>query len=106
MQLTQEYFDKALKALATKEDLTKLATKDTLDRVAATVAGLVDNVGQLQSQVSTVKATLDSHTNILDGITKNTETWNAEAASLRAAIKRHDDWFLKIAEKLGMKLES
>ena len=83
MQLSQEHFDEAIKKLATLDDVTTIS-----DRLLS------------------IEKILDTHTNILDGITKNTETWKAEAAALRSAVNRHEQWISKIAEKLGIKLET
>lgn len=103
---------KGFAGTATKEDLKGLATQDTLGKVTATlerttalVANLSEDMKDLKSDVKVIRASVESHTISLDEILKNTKHWQTEATALRSAIKRHEDWFMQIAAKIGIKLE-
>jgi chromosome segregation ATPase len=80
-------------------------TSETMDRTTALVANLVEDFKEFRDDMKSLPSTLDSHTTTLDAIFKNTEHWKTEAAALRYAIKRHEDWFAQIADKMGIKLE-
>jgi septation ring formation regulator EzrA len=129
MELTKEHFDQVLKGLATKaelkglatkQDLKKLATKDELKGLATKqdLKGLAtkDELAQIRATLVTINETLDthtvkldalretvdSHTITLDGISKNTVNWNTEMASMREALKRHEQAFRILAGKVGL----
>ena len=116
-ELTKESFDKAIKTLATKRSLNE--TTNSLDRVARTLDSTVSTVNRtvallthvaehtdaLKEDMKDVKATVQSHTGTLDKILKNSEDWKTEAASLRSAVKRHEQWITPVAKKVGIRLE-
>lgn len=107
--LTKEYFDKALKTLATKKDFgqtnrtlaginkrldgvekTLDITVSTLGRNVALLTHVAGDVNTLKEDMGSLKATVESHTISLDKILKNSEHWRTEAAALTSAVRRHE----------------
>lgn len=98
MELTKEHFDQAIKNLAS-------VTK-TVDTVAVHTASLVTDMMDVKKQIKEIRLTLDSHTNALDQLVKQTKDWNTEMVMVRARLDRHDQWFKQIAEKVDVKLKA
>lgn len=130
--LTKQHFDKVSKTFAKKVDLDKTnktldrvvailaQTNKTLDRVVeaqnhtnttvarttASLANLIEDFREFKEDMRNVPTILDSHTASLDKILKNTELSKTETAALQNAVKRHEQWIMQIADKVGIKLES
>ena len=101
---------KDLEQLATKNALLKLDLKvtgqtGTLTRTTALVTNIREDLKEFREELAPVPGTLDSHTTTLDSVFKNTEHWKTESMSLKAALKRHEDWIGDLAEKLGVSLK-
>lgn len=82
MNLTQEYFDEAIKKLATNESVDKLATKDSLskteeklDKVLILAVNNSEDIKSLKTDMSEIKATLNSHTTSLINILQFLMVW-------------------------------
>ena len=82
MELTQEHFDKAIKNLATREE-----------------------IEEVKVEMSAIKEVLNTHTSALDQLVKQTRDWNTEMVMVRARLDRHDQWFKQLAEKINIKLD-
>jgi predicted nucleic acid-binding Zn-ribbon protein len=78
----------------------------TIERTAAVVAGIAEDVKALKQDVETVRQTQDSHTTSLDAITKSVKDWNTEIVAVRARLDRHDQWFKQISDHLSLNLDS
>lgn len=109
--LTKQHFDKISKTFARRVDLAK--TNKTLDRVVATLdrttallANITEDFREFKEDLKNVPSILESHTNSLDKILKNTEFSKTETTALQNAVKRHEQWIMQIADKVGIKLES
>ena len=99
-------------AQITKKDIDQLLDKrflplmKVLNQSIALLTHVAEDVGILKEDMKDVKATVDSHTTTLDKILKKAGDWNTEAASLRSAIKRHEEWINQIASKVGVDLKA
>lgn len=94
----------------TKGDLAPIKTslddiRGTLTRTTALTANLVEDMKDIKSDMTVMKASLESHTISLDELLKNTKNWQTETTAVISAIKRHEDWIAKIAAHLGLDLE-
>jgi len=88
MELTQEYFDNALKGLATKKDLEKSVTKDDLQKSLeqTTLALMAYTDGQVERLAVMVA----------EGFSRQEERFDALATKLDTAFRRMDKLETKV----------
>jgi C4-type Zn-finger protein len=82
MELTQEHFDQAIRALATQESVNELATR-----------------------ITTMEGVLNTHTTALQQLVSKKKTKENEDTVSLQRFKRLEDWAQKVGDKLGVKLE-
>ena len=105
MELTKEHFDQVLKGLATKDEFKGLGSD-----VAAIKAGIVnlatqDSLNELANTVAEIKQTVDVHTTALDTLLKAHKTRKDENIISIDRFTRLELWAKQVGEKLGIKLE-
>jgi hypothetical protein len=84
---------------------TQVRMQDTQAQMQHAQIGMQSVLAQMQEAQGQMQKVLESHTVSLDGIAKNTIHWNTEAAALRAAIQRHDEYFRVVGKKIGVDFE-
>lgn len=99
----EQVLDKRLKGLAGKKDLEPIT--QTLARTTGFLAKLGEDFKDFREDMKHVPGTLNDQTTTIDAIYKNTEISKTETTSIRAAIKRHEGWISKLADKVGISLE-
>ena len=77
-----------------------------LNQNSALLTHVAEDTSELKDKVAHIEEVVDDHTRTLDSIFKNTQDWKSEAASLRSAIKRHEEWIAQIAAKVGLDLKT
>ena len=89
------------------DPIEKLLKQNTeiLRQTTALVTHLVQDAEELKSEMKEVKAAVESHTEILDSISKNTENQTAETSAIKNTLSRHEQWFFQLAKKIRVKLE-
>jgi len=107
MEFTKEYFDKALKGLATKEDLKALATNDDLKALKTGMAKLAtsDELAEIKTDIIAIKETLGLHTTALAGLATDVKTLLDEKTIAAARLERLEKWAQQAGEKIGVKLD-
>lgn len=94
LRAIEQLFDTRLdlKLEPLKAGMAKLATREELAVVSA--------------KVDEVKATVDSHTTMLDSIIKNTVNWEAEMTVMRSRMERYESALKAIGDKLHLDLSA
>ena len=84
-----------LEPFATKEDLTKFVTLEEFDGFREESRDAFKSLHQLFNELTTS----------VDAYAHKADTYFQEMVMLSHKVDRHEQWFHKIADKLGIKLE-
>ncbi len=99
-QTAQEHVDEKFEKTASKQDLLDLSVK-LLPREE-----FIQFKQETNKNFEELKVSVNNLTNSEDGLVKKESTASQEETMTTAKLKRHENWLLLIAGKLGIKLES
>ena len=83
-----------------------VAMMGALNQTIALLTHVSEKTAASAEKIEHIESVVDDHTKTLDKILKNSQDWKTEAASLRSAIKRHEEWIAQIAAKVGVDLKT
>ncbi len=78
---------------------------DAITKTATVVANLAIDMREVKTNVKAVREAVNSHTNTLDGIAKNSDTWNIEQVIIRKRLDSHQKALEEISKKMGLQFE-
>ena len=100
-----EYLDKKFQKTATKEDLSKLATQESLNKVSVLTISNTEDIKEIKQEISELKKSVQALVSSVDKLVKAVDDLKTEYASVKNQVTRHEAWLHQLAEKLGVKLE-
>jgi len=100
-----QYLDKKLENIATKEDLEKLATQNSVDSISALVISNKQEINELKKDVDALRESIQALTVSVDSLVKAVGDLKTEYVMVKNQVNRHEKWLHLVAEKLGIKLE-
>ncbi|OGZ27119.1 MAG: hypothetical protein A2365_00415 [Candidatus Nealsonbacteria bacterium RIFOXYB1_FULL_40_15] len=100
-----QYLDKKLENIATKEDLEKLATQNSVDSISALVISNKQEINELKKDVDALRESIQALTVSVDSLVKAVGDLKTEYVMVKNQVNRHEKWLQQIADKVGIKLE-
>lgn len=100
--------DEKFQQTATKEELSKLATQENLDKVAAKLVTYQEfdkRIGGIEKDFTELKESFNILQTSIDGYAKKSDGYFQEMLALSLKVDRHEKWLMEIAKKLDLKPE-
>lgn len=113
--ITEEDIKKLSGVLATKDDFgsfTKSSNEQFIkidqnfNRLVGEIVTIKQDVTTFKEELAALKETTQALVVAVDGLAKAVKDFRQEYAMLILATKRHEQWILQMADKIGLKLES